>query len=78
MQKLLRRPQSPRLRAREDGENPSPPRDCKAENFRREPLSHALNCSKLEFEAAMGRPRWTKPLSQETERNLNLGKYAQR
>ena len=23
----------PRLRAREDGENPSPPRDCKAEKF---------------------------------------------
>jgi hypothetical protein len=59
MQKMQRRSQSPRLRAREDGENPSPPRDCKAEKFRRVPLSHALNCSKLRFEAAMGRPRWT-------------------
>jgi hypothetical protein len=28
-----------RLRAREDGERPSPPRDCKAEKFRRVPLS---------------------------------------
>jgi hypothetical protein len=28
-----------RLRAREDGEKPSPPRDCKEENFRRVPLS---------------------------------------
>ena len=27
-----------RLRAREDGEKPSPPRDCKAKKFRREPL----------------------------------------
>ena len=39
---------------------------------------HALNCSESQFEAAMGRPRWTKPLSQETERNLNLGKYVMR
>jgi hypothetical protein len=57
MQKMQRRPQSPRLRAREDGEKPSPPRDCKAENFRREPLSYALNCCELQFGAAMGRPR---------------------
>jgi hypothetical protein len=34
-----------RLRAREDGEKPSPPRDCKAENFRRVPLSFEPNCS---------------------------------
>jgi hypothetical protein len=32
-----------RLRAREDGKKPSPPRDCKAESFRRVPLSLELN-----------------------------------
>ena len=35
-----------RLRAREDGENPSPPRDCKAEQFRRAPLARAANRSR--------------------------------
>ena len=37
-----------RLRAREDGEKPSPPRDCKAENFRRVPLSFEPNHSNSE------------------------------
>ena len=44
-----------RLRAREDGEKPSPPRDCKAKKF----SARATDpCSEsLEFDGGMGRPR---------------------
>jgi hypothetical protein len=44
-----------RLRAREDGEKPSPPRDCKAERFRRVPLSSVMSCKRLRFETRDGK-----------------------
>jgi hypothetical protein len=44
-----------RLRAREDGEKPSPPRDCKAEFFQRAPLSEAKNRSKPRFRVKDGK-----------------------
>ena len=43
-----------RLRAREDGEKPSPPRDCKAEVFG---ASHCPAADVERFAARMGRPR---------------------
>ena len=46
----------PRLRAREDGEKPSPPRDCKAKNFWRTPLTRRCE-SLLDSRHGSGRPR---------------------
>ncbi len=79
-----------RLRAREDGEKPSPPRDCKADIFGACHCRLLLNRNESRFEACDGKAALMfcvieessmaldEPPSQETERNLNLGKYAMR
>ena len=51
-------PQSPQTPCREDGANPSPTRDCKAEEIPRVPLSRI---------PGTGRPRGAMPPSQETD-----------